>query len=405
MVSGTQDRLKAGSGRDHMSIPGPSVMPDRVLRAMHRPAPNIYAGELVELTASLKRDLNSLAGNEGDVAIYIGNGHAVWEASLCNTFSRGDKALFLITGRFGLMWADVAQSLGVDAQVIDFGHKQAVDAAQVEAVLKEDTQHEIKAVLTVHTDTASSSSNDLAAIRQAIDNAQHPALYMVDSIASFACESFHMQSLSVDLMITASQKGLMTPPGIGLMFISEKYWASQKKADLVTPYWDAYPRVFPDSFPDNFNGTPPTHHLFGLREAVNMLQEEGIENTWHRHACLAKAVWAAVDAWGSAGDFACCIEQESMRSRAVTSIKTAPGIAKQLQDYCADKLGVIIGVGLAPALGGLILDDTFRIGHMGHVNAPMILGTLSSIEVALQALDIPHGSGAVDAAAKMLRNC
>lgn len=389
-------------GRDHLAIPGPSVMPERVLRAMHRPAPNIYQGELVDITTSIKSDLKKLAGCSGDVGIYIGNGHAAWEACLCNTFSRGDKVLFLFTGRFGMAWAGAARALGIEVVELDFGHDRAVNAAEVEAVLTEDQSHSIKAVLTVHTDTASSSSNDLQAIRNAIDAAKHPALYIVDSIASFACEEFHMDKLGVDVMLTASQKGLMTPPGLALLFVGERFWSYQKNADLVTPYWNAHSRIYPNMFPDNFNGTPPTHHLYGLREALDILLEEGIENTWARHEVMARAVWAAVDAWGQGGDFSCNIADEHMRSRAVTMIRTPTGIGGELQKLCIERFGVVLGVALHPEPGGVILEDAFRIGHMGHLNPPMLLGTLGSIEAGLNALKVAHGSGAVDAAAVVI---
>lgn len=389
-------------GRDHLAIPGPSVMPERVLRAMHRAAPNIYEGELIDITTSIKADLNALAGNSGEVGIYIGNGHAAWEASLVNTFSRGDKVLFLINGRFGLAWAEAAKGLGLDVQILDCGYERAVDAAELEEVLKADTNHSIKAVLTVHTDTASSSSNDLISIRKAIDDAKHPALYMVDSIASFACEAFHMDELGVDVMITASQKGLMTPPGVAFLFVGERFWAYHDKADLVSPYWNARTRIYPLMFPDNFNGTPPTHHLFGLREALNMLLEEGIHNTWQRHKIFARAVWAAVETWGSGGNLKCNIDNPHMRSQAVTMINTGPGIGLQLQQYCNEHCGVVLGVALAPEPGRTLLDDAFRIGHMGHLNPPMLLGTLGAIELGLAAMNESRGKGAVDAAAAVL---
>jgi len=389
-------------GRDHMAIPGPSVMPERVLRAMQRSAPNIYAGELVDITASIKADLKQLAGCSGDLAIYIGNGHAAWEASICNTFSKGDKALCVINGRFGRLWASIAQSTGVDVDMLDFGNQSAVDPAQLEAALKADTNHEIKAVLSVQTDTASSSTNDIAALRAAIDAANHPALLVIDSIASFGCEPFNMDELGVDVMIAASQKGLMTVPGIAFMFTSEKFWDYQKQADLVTPYWDAEPRVNPPGFTDNFNGTPPTHHLYGLREAIDMLLEEGIENTWQRHEVIAQSVWAAIDVWGEQGMLTCNIANVKQRSKAVTTINTPQGLAQQLQQVCNEKFGIILGVGLNPDPKGGIQDNVFRIGHMGHLNPPMILGTLGVIEAGLATLNVQRGTSAVDAAAAVL---
>lgn len=400
----SESQFSLAHGRDHLAIPGPSVMPERVLRAMHRPAPNIYQGELVDITASIKADLNTIAGNSGEVGLYIGNGHAAWEACLCNTFSRGDKVLFLFNGRFGSAWAGAASALGIDVQVLDFGHDTAVEAAAVEKMLLEDKSHSIKAVLTVHTDTASSSSNDLEAIRNAIDAAEHPALYIVDSIASFACEPFHMDKLRVDVMITASQKGLMTPPGLAIMFVGERFWSYQEKANLVTPYWNARTRIYPNMFPDNFNGTPPTHHLYALREALNILLEEGIENTWRRHETMARAVWAAVEVWGRNGNFSCNIADKTMRSRAVTMIQTPAGVGRDLQQLCIERFGVVLGVALHPKPGASILEDAFRIGHMGHLNPPMLLGTLGSVEAGLSALNVTRGSGAVDAAAAVMAN-
>jgi alanine-glyoxylate transaminase/serine-glyoxylate transaminase/serine-pyruvate transaminase len=385
-----------------MAIPGPSVMPERVLRAMQRSAPNIYAGELVDITASIKTDLKQLAGCSGDLAIYIGNGHAAWEASICNTFSKGDKALCVINGRFGRLWASIARSMGVEIESLDAGDKLAADPIQLEAALKADSKHNIKAVLSVQTDTASSSTNDIAALRAAIDSANHPALLIIDSIASFGCEPFNMDNLGVDVMITASQKGLMTVPGVAFMFTNEKFWSHQKHADLVTPYWDAAPRVNPPGFTDNFNGTPPTHHLYGLREALDMLLEEGIENTWQRHESIAHSVWAAINVWGEQGNFECNIADVKQRSKAVTTINTPQGIAQKLQQVCHEHFGVILGVGLNPDPKGGLQDNVFRIGHMGHLNPPMILGTLGVIEAGLEYLNVQRGRGAVDAAAAVL---
>jgi len=398
----TAQTVSLAYGRDHLAIPGPSVIPERVLRAMHRPSPNIYKGELVDITASIKTDLNTLAGNSGEVGIYIGNGHAAWEASLVNTFSRGDKALVLVNGRFGGAWAEAAKGLGIDVEILESRPGESVDVEQLEAVLKADTSHLIKAVLTVHTDTSSSSCNDLVGIRKAIDAAAHPALYLVDSIASFGCEAFHMDDLGVDVMITASQKGLMTPAGIALLFVGERFWEANATADLVTPYWHARTRMFPAMFPDNFNGTPPTHHLYGLREAIDMLLEESIENVWQRHKVLAQTVWAAVDAWGKTGNFRCNVADKTMRSQAVTLVRTPDEVGVQLQQYCLDHYGVVLGVALASKPERAFMNDGFRIGHMGHLNPSMLLGTLGAIEAGLCALNIDRGSGAVDAAAAVI---
>lgn len=389
-------------GRDHLAIPGPSVIPDRVLRAMHRSAPNIYAGPLVDLTAGLLRDLKQIAGCQGHALLYIGNGHAGWEASLCNTLSRGDKILALVTGRFGLGWVEMARQLGVEVETIEFGDTQAADPARVQAALEADTQHEFKAVITVQTDTSTSSTTDIRALRQAIDAAQHPALFMVDAIASFGCEPMKMHEWGVDVLLTASQKGLMTPPGLAIVFISEKVWSVHDDAQLNTPYWDWKPRANPAMFPDHFSGTPPTHHLFGLREAVDILLEESMEHVWHRHRVLASCVWAAVDAWGAGGDIACHVPMPLHRSTAVTAIDTAAGDASRLREWCENEMGVILGVGLKPAPSATLMDNGFRIGHMGHLSPAMLLGTLGCVDAGLKALKIPHGAGALEAVSAWL---
>ena len=386
-------------GRDHVAIPGPSVIPDRVLRAMHRSAPNIYAGPIVELTTSLLSDLKKISGcQQGQAVFYIGNGHAGWEASLCNTLSRGDRILALITGRFALGWVLMARRLGIEVETLEFGEIEPADPARVQAALEADKNHSFKAVITVQTDTSTSTSNDIAAIRKAIDAAKHPALFMVDAIASFACEPMQVDDWGVDVLLAASQKGLMTPPGLAIVFISEKVWSLHGSAELNTVYWDWKPRSNPSVFPDHFGGTPPTHHLFGLREAVDMLLEEGMEHVWQRHRTLATMVWKAVDAWSALGEVRCHVPKQKHRSTAVTTIDTSVGDASRLRDWCETEMGVVLGVGLKPTPEANVVDDGFRIGHMGHLSPAMLMGTLGCADAGLKALDIPHGSGALEAA-------
>ncbi len=394
--------MKLSSGRDHLAIPGPSVIPDRVLRAMHRASPNIYAGDLVETTATVIRDLKAMAGCSGDVAIYHGNGHATWEASVCNLLSRGDKVLILVTGRFGDGWSKMAEGLGVGVEKLTFGKELPVDCAAVMRVLADDTSHDIKAVMTVQTDTASSSSNDIPAIRQAMNEAGHPALLVVDAIASFGCEPFFMDEWGVDMLLTASQKGLMTTPGLGLLFVGERAWSAHAAAALNTPYWDMLPRTRPAMFPDHFCGTPPTHLLYGLREALDMLMEEGLPAVWQRHEALSRCVWCAVDAWGAKGLFRCNIANPAHRSRAVTAVRTAPGDAVRLRSWCEQETGVVLGIGLGSDASALPRDDLFRIGHMGHLNPAMLLGTLGCIDAGLKSLGIEHGSHAMTAATQSI---
>ncbi len=385
-------------GRDHLAIPGPSVIPDRVLRAMHRSAPNIYAGPLVDLTAGLLSDLKQISRCEGHAVFYIGNGHAGWEASLCNTMSRGDRMLALVTGRFSLGWVQMARHLGIEVETIEFGDTEPADPARLQAALEADVNHAFKAVISVQTDTSTSSSNDIPALRQAIDAARHPALFMVDAIASFACEPMQMHAWGVDVLLTASQKGLMTPPGLAIAFIGEKVWSVHESARLNTPYWDWKPRANPSVFPEHFSGTPPTHHLYGLREAVDMLLEEGMEHVWHRHRILATCVWKTVDAWGADGKIRCHVPISAHRSTAVTAIDTAAGDASRLRDWCDSEMGVVLGVGLKPTPTATVVDNAFRIGHMGHLSPAMLFGTLGCVDAGLKALDICHGSGALEAA-------
>lgn len=395
--------MSLSSGRQYHAIPGPSVMPDRVLRAMHRAAPNIYAGELHDLVDSLFPDLRRLAGTRHHAAIYIGNGHAVWEAANANVFSRGDRALVVATGHFGLGWANSARGMGVDVELLDCGRRAPVDLERLAEKLRDDKRHSLKAVLVTHVDTATTVRADIAAVRATLDAAGHPALLMVDCIASLGCDPFLMDEWGVDVMIAASQKGLMTPPGLGFVWFSDKAREAGLKSDLRTPYWDWTPRVFGDVFYQYFCGTAPTHHLFGLREALDMIFEEGLDAVWARHARLAAAVWAAVDSWGSAGPMELNVPSTTDRACSVTGVRIGAPHGTRLRTWCEQETGVTLGIGLGmaapddPAWHGF-----FRIAHMGHVNAHMTLGALAAMDAGLKALDIPHGSGAMEAATRLL---
>jgi alanine-glyoxylate transaminase / serine-glyoxylate transaminase / serine-pyruvate transaminase len=391
-------------GRPYLAIPGPSVIPDRVLRAMHQGSPNIYEGPLIELVASLWPDLRQVAGTTGHVAIYIGNGHAGWEAANANLFSRGDKALVLAVGQFGLSWANSARAMGIEVEVLDFGKSAPVDFNRVEAALRADPGHRIKAVLTTHVDTASSIKTDIPTLRAAMDAAGHPALLAVDCIASLGCDEFHMDDWGVDVMVSACQKGLMTPPGIAFVWFSEAARLRCGQGDLATPYWAWGPRAEPEEFWQIWDGTAPTSHLFGLREALDMIHEEGLPNVWRRHRVLAGAVWAAFDAWGAGNPaIAMNVADPAHRGCSVTAARLGAPDATRLRDWCESKAGVTLGIGLGmapstdPAYHGFL-----RVGHMGHVNAHMTLGALAVMEAGMAALDIPHGAGALAAAAKVV---
>ena len=393
--------MSLAAGRTYLAIPGPSVMPDRVLAAMHRAAPNIYSKELEQQVIATISDLKQLAGTEGEAAIYIANGHGTWEACLTNTLSRGDRVLTLPTGLFAGAWGNIATKLGADVESIDFGSSSPINPEAVAERLRRDKSHEIKAVLAVHVDTASSIRNDIPALSAAIRETGHPALFMVDCVASLGCETFRMDEWGVDVMLTGSQKGLMTPPGLGILFFNERARKAGRDANMRTAYWDWEPRIRPDEFYFRFCGTAPTHHLFGLSAAMDMLlREEGLDRALARHAALARAVWAAVGAWGANGPMRLNIADEACRSHAVTTVSLGVKRAPELRRWTESEAGVTLGIGLGMATPEDPKSETcFRMAHMGHVNAHMVLGMLAVVESGLKALGIPHGPGGVNAAA------
>lgn len=390
-------------GRHLMSIPGPTVMPDAVLNAMHTAAPNIYEGPLLQIAEEITVGLQNVARTTAIPAIYISNGHGVWETALANMVAPGDKVLALVTGRFGQGWAEIAEGLGVEVEVLGFGTAAPVDPQQVEDRLRKDTVGQIKAVITVHTDTSTSIRNDIAAVRQAMDAAGHDALLAVDCIASLACEPFEMDGWGVDVLVAACQKGLMTPPGLGFNFVNEKALAVRKTQPRVSRYNDWLPRVYPQAFYQRFCGTAPTHHLLGLHKALEMLQEEGIEAVWARHQALAEIVWSAIDVWSELGDIRFNVADPAHRSTSVTTLHTAPGDAVRLRQWCETQAGLTLGIGLTLGDAGPNAgDDLFRIGHMGHLSPPMVMGTLGCIDAGLKALGIEHGGGALRVASEHL---
>ncbi len=391
-------------GRPYLAIPGPSVVPDRVLQAMHQPAPNIYGSAIERMVEGIVTDLKVVARTEHNVAIYISNGHGAWEAALANVLSRGDKVLVLATGLFGLGWAGIATGLGAEVEVIDYGNRSDIDMARLEAVLRADTGGKIKAVMAVHVDTSTSVRNDIASVRAMMDAVGHGALLMADCIASLAVDRFEMDAWGVDVMVAASQKGLMVPPGLGFVYFNDKADAAREAADCVSSYWDWRARARPEGFYQYFAGTAPTHHLFGLHEALKMLvHEEGVEAAWARHAKLAAAVWAAFEAWGARGPVELNIADADMRSHAVTAVRIGSPLGTALRDWVSERAGVTlgIGIGMAPP-GDPARHGFFRVGHMGHVNAHMVLGALGVIEAGMIALGIEHGEGALTAAAKVV---
>jgi alanine-glyoxylate transaminase/serine-glyoxylate transaminase/serine-pyruvate transaminase len=384
-------------GREFLSIPGPTTVPDEVLGAMHRAAVDIYSGPLLEVTTSCLADLRRVFKTQGQTYIYAANGHGAWEAALVNIFSRGDKALILESGLFAAAWGRSADALGIRAEVLPGDWRRAVDPVALQARLRQDRAGEIKAVLTVQVDTASGVVNDIPAIRKAITEAGHPALLMVDTIASLATMPFDMDGWGVDVAVTGSQKGLMMPPGLSFIAANDRARAVHQQAGLRTPYWDWTAREGPEHY-QKYAGTPPEHLLFGLRQALDMLLAEGLDNAIERHRLLAEAVRRAVAVWSEGGALDFNILAPAQRANSVTTVVMSNGDTPQrLLDYCNDKCGVVVGVGIG-ALNG----KAFRIAHMGHVNAPMVLGTLGVVETGLVALGIPHGKGGVQAAIEWL---
>jgi alanine-glyoxylate transaminase / serine-glyoxylate transaminase / serine-pyruvate transaminase len=380
--------MTLANGRPYLAIPGPSTMPDRALP---------------DMVETLWPDLKAVAGTTGHVALYIGNGHAGWEAANTNLFSRGDKALVLASGHFGIGWASSARALGIEVDLLDFGAAPP-DLAGVEAALRADTRHAIRALLVTQVDTASTVRSDIKALRKVLDETGHPALLAVDCIASLGCDEYRMDDWGVDVTVAASQKGLMTPPGLAFVWFSPRAAEVCRTSDLRTPYWDWTPRATGAEFWQYFCGTAPTHHLYGLREALDMIAEETLPAVWARHDTLARAVWAAFDAWGQGNPaIALNVPDPAHRGRSVTSARLGMPHATRLREWTETQGGVTLGIGLGMSSAADPRGDGFlRVAHMGHVNAHMTLGALAVMEAGMVALNIDHGPGALSAAAKVV---
>ena len=381
------------AGREFLAIPGPTTMPDEVLQAMHRPALDIYSREMIDLSDGLHHDLSKLFVTRGKSYIHIANGHGAWEAVLSNVLSRGDKVLVLESGRFAIGWGNAASLMGAEVEVLKGDWRRAVRPDEVEARLRADRDHEIKAILVAQVDTASGVVNDIEAIGKAVKASGHPALFMVDAVASLGCMPFEMDNWGIDVAMSGSQKGLMTPPGLGFVAANDRAQAAHKTANMRTPYWDWTEREGTEHY-RRYAGTAPVHLLFALRQAIDMLFEEGLDNVFERHRLLGEAVRRAVAVWAEGQVLSFNIAEAPERSDTVTTVLVSDDHDPiKLQRYCKRKCGVVLGTGIGDLQG-----QSFRIAHMGHVNAPMILGTLGVIEVGLNALEIPHGKGGTEAA-------
>lgn len=389
--------MTVSNGRQFLAIPGPTNIPDQVLSAMHRPAVDLYSGEMIGITMSCIEDLKRVIRTEGDVHIYPANGHGGWEAALVNCLSRGDRVLVLQSGMFAAAWSEMAEVLGLEVEHLNAPGRRAVVPEAVAERLRADPKGEIKAILVVQIDTAAGLVNDIPALSRAIRETGHPALFMVDAVASLGCMPYEMDAWDIDVTVAGSQKGLMTPPGLAFVAAGERARAAHANADLVTRYWDWTHRMGEEHY-RKYCGTAPEHLMFGLRRALDMLFEEGFENVFRRHALLADATRAAVAQWSSAGDVLSFNALEpSERSDSVTTIVFSGHDPAALVDFCRIECGVVLGIGIGPLIGRAI-----RIAHMGHVNAPMILGVIGAVEIGLSALGIPHCRGGIAAATDSL---
>ncbi|MCY3845084.1 MAG: aminotransferase class V-fold PLP-dependent enzyme [Acidobacteria bacterium] len=377
------------SGRHFLQIPGPTNVPEGVLRAMAAPTIDHRGPEFAALTREVLAGMAAVIRTRQPVVLFPASGTGAWEAALANTLSPGDRVLMAETGHFATLWRDIALRLGLDPVFVPGDWRRGVDAAGIEARLAEDGGHGIRAVCVVHNETSTGVTSDIAAVRRALDAARHPALLMVDTISSLASIDYRHDEWGVDVTVGASQKGLMLPPGLSFNAVGERALAAHGAARLPRSYWDWAPilRANERGF---FPYTPATNLLFGLREALRMLQSEGLERVFARHDRHAEATRRAVQAWGL--ELLCANPSEY--SSSLTAVLTPSGHdAAGLLDVILERFDMALGVGL-----GKLAGRVFRIGHLGDLNDLSLLGTLAGVEMGLGLASIPHRSGGVDAA-------
>jgi len=380
-------------GRHFLQIPGPTNLPDRVLRAMHRPTIDHRGPEFATLTHSVLSRLERVFGSSGPVVIFPSSGTGAWEAALVNTMSNGDRLLMYETGQFAHLWRGVADRLGIDVEWIEGDWRHGVDANAIATRLSEDKERRVRAVAIVHNETSTGVTSDIERVRAAIDNAGHQALLIVDTISSLASIDYRHDEWGVDVTVGGSQKGLMLPPGLGFNALSEKALQASKSADLPRSYWD-WSAVIEANGAGFFPYTPATNLLFGLDEALDMLFEEGLEAVFLRHARMARAARAALSAWGLE-NFAVL---PSEYSNSLTAALMPKGYdADELREAILTRFDMSLGTGL-----GKVKGKVFRIGHLGHLNDLMLTGTLCGVEMGMNLAGIPHRAGGVDAAMRVL---
>ncbi len=377
------------SGRHFLQIPGPTNVPDRVLRAIDNATIDHRSQDFGTLGQAVLAGLKAVFRTSGPVIVFPSSGTGAWEAALVNTLSSGDKVLMYETGHFATLWRHMAQKLGLDVEFVAGDWRHGVDPAAVEQRLAADKGHAVKSVMTVHNETSTGVTSRVAEVRAAIDRAKHPALFMVDTISSLASIDYRHEEWGVDVTVAGSQKGLMLPPGLGFNAISPKALAASKTARLPRSYWDWQPMI-ENNEKGFFPYTPATNLLYGLKEALAMLGEEGLDNVFARHDRHAEATRRAVRAWG--------LEILALDPREYSSSLTA---VLMPQGHSGDALRRVILERFDMSLGsglGKLADKVFRIGHLGDFNDLMLAGTLCGIEMGLGIAGVPHKRGGVDAA-------
>jgi alanine-glyoxylate transaminase/serine-glyoxylate transaminase/serine-pyruvate transaminase len=386
--------MKHQSGRHFLQIPGPTNVPDRVLRAIDNATVDHRGPEFQEMSREVLAGLKRVFKTRSPVVIYPASGTGAWEAALVNTLSPGDRVLMFETGHFATLWLNMAKRLGLDPVFVPGDWRHGVDPAQVEAKLAEDKGRHIKAVMAVHNETSTGVTSRIGEVRKAIDRARHPALYMVDTISSLASMDYRHDEWGVDVTVAGSQKGLMLPPGLSFNAVSDKALAASKSAKLPRSYWS-----WEDMLAANQDGwypyTPATNLLYGLRVALKMLlEEEGLENVFKRHDRHAEAARRAVRAWGL--EILCANPAEY--SSSLTAVLMPEGHSEiAFRKVVLDRFNLSLGSGLTK-----LRDKVFRIGHLGDFNDLMLCGTLSGIEMGLELAGVPHRKGGVDAALSYL---
>jgi alanine-glyoxylate transaminase/serine-glyoxylate transaminase/serine-pyruvate transaminase len=384
------------SGRHFLQIPGPTNVPDRVLRAMDLPTMDHRGPEFGVLGLEVLAGLQTVFQTRQPVVIYPASGTGAWEAALVNTLSAGDRVVMFETGQFAALWNKMATKLGIVTEFIPTDWRRGADAATLEAKLREDKSHSIKAVCVVHNETSTGVTSRIALIRKAIDAAGHPALLLVDTISSLGSIDYRHDEWGVDVTVAGSQKGLMLPPGLSFNCVSEKARKASQSSTLPKAYWG-----WEEMITQNKNGyfpyTPATNLLYGLREALKMLHEEGLQNVFARHDRHAEATRRAVRAWGL--EILCAVPEEY--SSALTAVMMPAGHdADALRKAILDAYDMSLGMGL-----GRLLGKVFRIGHLGDFNDLTLAGTLSGVEMGLALAGVPHKKGGAQAALDYLVEC